>query len=509
MSLRIRKIITLLIAASILALGSASAQSQLRILQTEAPRSMDPADQTATYTGAVLYPMYEGLVDPAPDGIPTPALAASWEINDTGDVWTFTLQEGVVFHDGTPLTAEAVQRSFARLLVPENGLAGAGRFQTVIDSVAVTADDRVQFNLFTSYPAFLALLTGSQAGVVQVDAWEAGTLGRAAVGTGPYRFVEWDSGEHVTMEAFADYWRELPQVERLVWTWSPEAAVMTMALQAGEVDIVNPLPPVYAQPLDMNPEIDVLQTDGSAVFWVSLNVELAPLDDVRVRQALNYATNREGIVNALLQGYGSAANSPLSPANFGYDPATPGYEFNIAKAKELLTEAGHPDGIAINLAVQEADSNTAEALQGMWAEAGIRLNVQLMEGGVWSDLAFAEPERKAENAVHSVFASWSTSSLDADGQLRSLYHTANWAPGSANLGFYSNARVDELLDAGVATTNTAERLEIYSEAQFIINDEAAHVLLYYPKALAAKGSSVSGVWLSPGSQIMVRWPVID
>jgi len=503
----LRKFLVTALAFGVVA--SAAAQSQLTILQTEAPRSMDPANQTATYTAAVLYPMYEGLVYMDEEQQILPGLATEWDINDDGTVYTFTLRDGVSFHDGSPLDVEAVVSSFARLLDTENALAGAGRFQPIIDTVEAVGDDQVRFNLANPYPAFLAMLTGAQAQVVSLEAWEEGDLDREAVGTGPYRFTEWVSGERVVMEANEDYWDGAPEVEQLIWTWSPEDAVMSMSLQTGEADIAAPLPPLFAANLEADPTIDVMQTTGSAVFWVALTTTNEPLDDARVRRALNHATDKQGIVDALLRGYGVPAAGPLAPPYFGFDEDQEGLPYDPELAAELLAEAGLADGFSLNIAVQEADAGVAEALQSQWADVNVQLNIQVMESGVWSDAAFADEEGKAADAIDASYASWATGTLDADGQLRPLYHTESFSPESANLGFFSNSRLDELLDEAAAIPDEEIRVELYREAQEILVDEAAHVYLFYQQALAAKSAEVNGIWLNPSGQIMVFKPTID
>ncbi len=490
-------------------LTAAAAQSQLTIMQTEAPRSMDPANHTATFTASVLYPMYEGLVEMDEDQAIVPGLASQWTISEDGTIYDFTLREGVTFHDGTPFDAEAALVSLHRLLDPDAGLAGAGRFQPVIREIEALDDMTLRFHLFDPYPAFLALMTASQAGLVSPQAWEAGTLDREPVGTGPYRFVEWVSGERVVMEANPDYWGGEPEVERLVWTWSPEDAVMTMSLQAAEVDIAAPLPPVFAPTIDANPDIEVVEVTGSRVFWIALTTTIEPLDDARVRRALNHATDKQGIVDSLLRGFGVPATSPLAPPNFGFDPTLEGLPFDPEGALSLLEEAGVSDGFTVNVAVQEADANVVEALQAMWGAVGVQLNIQVMESGVWSEAAFADPEGKARDDVHAAYASWATGTLDADGQLRALYHTDSWAPAGANLGFYSNERLDELLDIGASTTDVAVRLEAYAEAQRILLEDAPHVWLHYPQALAALRTEIGGVWLSPAGQLMIRQPTLN
>lgn len=506
---RTRRLVTFTLALLLSAgLAVTAAQSQLTIMQTEAPRSMDPANHTATFTASVLYPMYEGLVELDEAQEIVPGLATAWTVSEDGTVYDFTLREGVTFHDGSSFDADAALISIERWLDPELGLAGAGRFQPVIESVEALDANTIRFHLFDPYPAFLALLTASQAEIVSPVAWEAGTLDRVAVGTGPYRFVEWVSGERVVMEANPDYWGDVPDVEQLIWTWSPEDAVMTMSLQASEVDIAAPLPPVFAPQLQANPEVDVLEVTGLRVFWISLTTTLEPLDDARVRRALNHATNKQGIVDSLLQGYGVPATSPLAPPHFGFDSGLDGLPYDPVLAQELLEEAGVAGGFAVNVAVQEADADVIEALQAMWADVGVQLNIQVMESGVWSDAAFADIEGKAREEVHAAYASWARGP-DPDGQLRPLYHSDSWAPDGANLGFYENERLDELLDTGASVTDIDTRLELYAEAQRILLEDAPHVWLYYPQALAAVRSDVDGIWLSPDGQLRVRQPRVN
>jgi len=479
--------------------------SQLTIMQTEAPRSMDPADHTASYTAAVLGTMYEGLTQYDSTLTLRPGLATTWSANAAQTEWSFTLRPGVMFHDDTPLDAAAVVASFERHLDTKRGLASSGRFRAVIARVAATGPMEVKFTLKAAYPAFLRLVAINNAAIVSPTADKTGTLGRQAVGSGPFRFVEWRSGDYVQQARNAAYWGDKPSFASMRWTWTSEAAVMNMALQTGDADVVNPLPPLFAGAVKNRADATLLEGSSAAVFWVSLNTQLKPLDDVRVRQALNYATDRAALVRSLLYGYATPANSPLAPVTFGYDASVPGYAHDVAKAKALLKEAGYPDGIAISLAVQEPQANLAQALQGMWAEAGIKLDVRRMESGVWTQAAFAKPEQKAQQGTNSVLASWSSGTFDADLQLRPLYATASAPPGGANLGFYSNPALDALIDKAGQSADPDERKKLYGEAQRIIQTDAPHVLLYYPKDLAGLSSAIKDLWVLPGGQVMPRW----
>ncbi len=479
-----------------------AAGDQLAILQTEAPRSMDAADHTATYTAAVLAPMYEGLTrfDEALNVVP--CLATEWSSDPAGTQWLFKLRPGVQFHDGTRLDADAVAASFRRHLDAKRGLASSGRFRGAIAGVSVHDPMTVAMTLKAPYPALLRLLATNNAGIVSAKAEAAGTLGRHAVGTGPFGFAEWSSGDYVLQRRFDGYWGDKPSFASLKWTWTSEAAVMNMAVRTGDADVVSPLPAAFANTLKTQRGIRVTESDGSAVFWIALNTKLKPFDDVRVRQALNWATDRDGIVRTLFYGHATPADSPLAPVDLFHAPSSP-YSFDVAKAKALLAEAGYPDGISVNLAVQEPQANLAEALQGMWAAAGIKLDVQRMEGGVWTQASFGTPEQKAAQTLNATLASWSTGFIDPDLQLRPLYGTANWSPKGPNLGFYSNPTLDQMLDKAGGVSDPEQRRPLYAEAQKLIETDAPHVLLYVSRDLVALRSDVAGVWMVPGGQVMV------
>ncbi|QKJ87184.1 peptide/nickel transport system substrate-binding protein [Paramixta manurensis] len=493
--------------AGCLALSALSSQIQaatLNVMQSEAPRSMDPGDQTATYTASVLDPMYEGLVRFTPDLKIEPALATAWKSDASGKVWTFTLRQGVKFHDGTPFNADAVVANFDRHLDVKRGLAASGRIRAFLASVNKVDDHTVEFHLKKVYPAFLNLLTSGAALMVSPTADKAGTLGNKADGTGPYQLEQYKNGEFVLEKKNPNYWGKSSGTDEIKWTWSSETSVMNMALQANQADVINPVPPQFANMLKNNPQIKLEQGKGAAVFWVALNTKLKPLDDVRVRQALNFATDKAGIVRAIMYGYASPANSPLAPVTPGYDKTLNDYPLNLDKAKSLLKEAGYPQGFSMNIAVQAPEARIAQVLQGMWAKVGVKLNVQQMESGVWSKAAFADAQEKAAAKTGAVLASWSSGVNGADLQLRPLYHTQSFAPASANLGFFSDPKVDKLIDDAASTQDDAARNALYVQAQQAIMQDAPQVMLYFQDDLYATRKNISGVTMQPGGSVIVR-----
>lgn len=472
---------------------------QVVIMQTEAPRSMDPADHTATYTTAVLDPMYEGLTCFDENLQIRPLLATSWSSDPSGTIWKIKIRRGVFFHDGTPMTAQAVAASFDRLLDVKRGLAGAGNFRRAVAKVSVADEDTVRFDLKRPSASFPSLLAIEK--IVSPGEDRLGNLGRRAVGTGPYRFIEWKTGESVLENRNERYWGLKPAFRQLKWIWSAEPALMNMALLAGEVDLVNPLPPVFADALQRDRRVSLLKGQSSAVFWIALNTKAKPLDDVRIRQALNYATDRKSLIASQLRGYGEPASSPLAPADAGFDPAIRGYGYDVGRAKSLLNSAGYPNGFTLTIAAQEAQSSIVQAVAGMWAQIGVTLNVRQLETGVFTQTIFGDPQQKAASGIQCVFASWTSPNLDPEAQLGPLYRTQSWSPAGANLGFYSNNKLDGLLDEAAAELDTSRRNRLYSQAQQIISDDAPHVLLYYSRDLAARRSSVKDFWLFPGGQL--------
>lgn len=485
-------------------IGAPVMAETLTVMQSEAPRSMDPGDQSATYTNALLAPVYEGLVARKSDLSLAPALATEWSPNEDGTLWTFKLREGVKFHDGTDFNADAVVYNFGRHLDTARGLAASGRLRTFLEAVEKVDDYTVTFKLKAPYPAFLNILTTNSALQVSPTADAAGGLGAFSIGTGPYKLVEYKSGEYVLQEKFDGYWGDnSASVDEIKWTWSSEPSVLAMALQTGDADVINPVPPAFAQVIDADPTLDLSVTDGSAVFWMALNVESEELKDVRVRQALNFATDRDGLVQAIMSGYADPANSPLAKVAEGYRADLAPYTHDIEKAKALLAEAGFADGFTMSVAVQETEGRIAEVLQAMWKEVGVDLEVRRMESGVWSAAAFADAAKKAEEGTDAVIASWSSGVNGPDLQFRPLYHSASKAPAGANLGFYDNPEFDRLLDEAAKSTDAEARNAIYGQLQEVVNTDAPMVLLYVSKDMVAKREGVDGVWVVPGGLVRV------
>lgn len=471
---------------------------------TEAPRSMDPADQNATATRSVLSSFYETLVQFDAEGHIAPLIATDWTSSADGLEWRFRIRHGVLFHNGMPCDASAVVASFNRLLDPDIALAGAGVSRAVIRSVRHEGDE-VVFTLISPYADFLALMTMTQTAIVALAGVEQGTLGRHAVGTGPYVFEAWHSGDDVLAKRNAAYWGTKSFFEWLDWRWSPEPSVLNMALQTGDADVVGPLSPVFA-PLYQakNLGASVYSVTGSTLFWAALNTRIKPLDDTRVRRALSLAIDRNGLVSGLLHGYGRPACSALTPdidgaLSCGPSEAGP----DIEAARRLLVSAGVGDGFRLVVIVQEAEEPIAEALQAMWREIGVRLEIRRQEAGVWVQAAFAPPSVKAREETGVILTSWSAPFL-ADMQLRPIYMSTSAAPKSVNLGFFKNLVVDGLIEQAGRMTDAVERRALLKQIQIILQQQAPVLPLYVANTVYGVRTGLAGVTAGADGEILVK-----
>jgi glutathione transport system substrate-binding protein len=481
--------------------AGAEARDALTVMLTEAPRGMDPANHTATLTGTVLAPMYEGMVRTS-GGAPEPLLATEWTQSGDGLDWTFILRPGVRFHDGASMNAQAVVVSFKRLIDPGSALAAAGKFRPVIASVQALDERTVRFHLARPYADFLVLMGANQAAIVSPRAVRAGTLATVADGTGPFRFVAWRPNVSVTEARNQDYWGAAPTLRTIRWLSSAEPSVLEMALRNGMADVAGPLSPVFAPRTAGDPALRLIHQSGHAFFWIALDTRLPPLDDARVRQALGYATDRAGLVSALLSGFGQPADAPLADATPYVAPDPEHVRYDLAKARQLLAASGHARGLHIAVAVQDSDAAPAEALQAMWAKAGVDLEIRRLEGGVYAAAAFAGQRDKAKQGLGGVLASWS-SGVVPELQLRPLFSSVNQAPAGANLGFFADGLVDRMLDQAEAAQSGDERARLYRAVQARITAAAPDVLLFTRDDLVGLRRGVSGVTIAPDGVILV------
>jgi peptide/nickel transport system substrate-binding protein len=447
------------------------------------PVSLDPHATNDQPSSRVARQIYETLVLQTEDLELQPGLATSWDqVDDL--TFEFTLKQGVKFHNGEELKASDVKFTLERALTS----AFIGHIVGRISAVEVVDDYTVRVITATPFAPLLTHLAHPATGILNQKAVEAAgeDYGENPVGTGPFKFVSWTIGDRVELERFEDYHGTPAKMKFVTIRSIPDNTVRTIELETGAVDIAYDIQASDVNRVSNNAELTLLRDANLSTTYIGFNVDKAPFDDVRVRQAINYAIDMEAVVNAVYSGVGSPANGPLGPNVFGSKQDLVGYGQDVEKAKELLAEAGLADGFTTTLWTNEnqARMDIAEIVQDQLAVVGIVVTIEVVEWTQYlADTAAGE---------HDMFIlGWTTVTADADYGLYALFHSS--AVGTAgNRTFYRNTQVDELLDLGRTTLDVNERLAAYQEAQQIIRDDAPWIFTWTGENLAGTSKNVRG-----------------
>lgn len=491
------------VAALSIVSGAALAQDTIRIAQALAQNILSPAEATGLPDATVIRTMFEGLVG-FTDGELVPELATAWTSNDDATSFTFTLREGVTFHDGTPFDAQAVQDYYAWVMDPDGRGARGRSLLRLMESVDVLAPNEVRINLSSPNGAFIYLLATSNARIASPTAVATygDDLAKNPVGTGPFRFVSWEEGQQVVVERNPDYWGEKAQVDRLEFLVVNNAATRVAMLQSGEVHYIETLPPQLAPTIAADANLEVLSTPANFSRILQLNTTKEPFTDVRVRQALNYAVDKETLVDVVFGGNATVLTAPLVSTAFGHAPQPP-YAYDPQRARDLLAEAGYADGFEMTVLTFTGDEyrTAGQVLQQMFAEVGVRLILDQQERGALVEQIFKPLE---ENPTQAALVGANAATGDADLALTVSFTRQSFPPASNNWSFYSNDRVEELVVAGRETGDPAARQAAYAEAQAIIWQDAPWVFLYSPNTIAGRSLEITGVQSSPDNTIDAR-----
>lgn len=473
--------------------GAKSKDNDLVIAMSESVLTLDPHNMSSTTTISANRTMYESLLTFDKDMKIIPLLAKSYDISKDGLTYTFKLQTGVKFTDGTDFNADAVKANIERAMDEKNNLKPRKYFAKVKEVKCPDAST-VQVVLSEPYSVFINKMTNF--GIVSPKAIKDGTkLASTADGTGPYKFKEWVQGDHLTVVRNDGYWGTKPTVDSLTFKVVPESGARIAMLQTGEADMAYPMPPEQIKSLDGTKDIKVTSVASNIMYYVTLNMSKKPFNDVKVRQAMNYAIDKDAFIKAVYGGYGDHATSPMASTTQYYSKQNE-YTFNIQKAKELLKEAGYPDGFSTSI----WSDNTSDSVKGMQfinqqlAQVGIKAEVVPMEGATLGD-KINEAKTAADSKIEMWYVNWSPSTGDADGALRALFYSKNIPPVNANTAYYNNPQIDQLLDQGLAQTDPSKLTSIYADAQKTIWDDAPWLFLGQPMVQYGIKSYVSNVYM--------------
>ncbi len=465
----------------------------LRVGLNADPPNLDPHQSTAAVDRQVFQNLYDKLVDINQNLEIVPMLATSWQIADGGRTYTFKLRGGVVFHDGTPFNAEAVKYNFERMLDRTFGSARFGEVNLVTGVTAVD-DTTVRIALEKPYSPFLAVLS-DRAGMM-VSPTAARRLGkdlaREPVGAGPYRFVEKRPQDRIVLERFDRHWdRTAGNIDRIIYRPFADGTARVANLLAGELDVIDQIPPTEQARVKGNSSIRLLERAGLGWQGMWIMVAGPPFNNKALRQALNAAIDRKTLVRVVFQDTVEPANGPFPPGMFtNAIPANARIpERNLDLARQKLREGGQPSGFAFTLKItpgREAQQ-VAQVIQSMAGEVGIRVNLEIVEfGALLSQLDAGRFEAS--------LLGWS-GRPDPDGNIYGFFYTGN----PLNNSKYSNPNVETLLDAARILTTADQRRRVYTDVMNILNDDLPYLFMWWPKEYKVLGPKLQGfVHISDG-----------
>ncbi|WP_157618964.1 ABC transporter substrate-binding protein [Skermanella stibiiresistens] len=499
----------LVILAAVTAAAPVAAQVPDDVLvvgQIAEPKSLDPHAVTATNDFRILMNLYDGLVRFKPGTLEVePALATSWDVAEDGKTYTFHLRDRVKFHDDTPFDASAVKYNFDRMLDDKHPRHDTGPFPlsfffSAVERTEVVDAQTVRFHLKEPYAPLLSNLAYPTGLMVSPTAIEAHgkDFGRHPTGTGAFKFAEWQSNTKVVLERNAEYWNGAPKLQAVIFRPLTDANTRLTELLAGGLDLMVEVPPDAVDLLQKAGGFTLYEQAGPHLWFLILNTREGPFKDPRVRQAINYAIDKRALVDQVLQGTATVADS-IVPAAFewAHDETIEPYPHNPERARQLLREAG-AENVELNFLVAEGGSGMlapipmATAIQADLAKIGIKVNIQTYEWNTYLGLVNQGLAGKADMAEMA----WMTNDPDTLPFL-TLRTEALPENGGFNSGYYSNPEVDRLLLAARQSTSRDERAELYKRVQRIVREDAPWAVVANWKQNAVTTERVKGFELQP------------
>ncbi len=462
---------------------------------------------------------YETLFDRNADNEIVPLLVKEVDISEDGLVHTWTLQEGVTFHDGTEFNADVVKWNLDHKIETQGPLYDFIPFE----SIEVVDPLTVQVTLTEPYvPMYnlLAIKTFSMYSPALYEEIGDEGLKSQAIGTGPFMIDQYTPNEVLVLKKYPDYWQDgLPYLDEVVFQVSRDANTRSASLEAGDIDVAAFLSIQDIDRLKSNPDMTVLDEPSTRHYYMSINTQNPPLDDVRVRQAMNYAIDREGIAQLVFLGYATPAEAVIVNQQVaGFTSPGGPVPYDVDMANQLLDEAGwtdsngdgtrDKDGKELVLALRTrkdavaGDIATVELVQGMLAEVGIGVEVEIIDTASF----FAQLNQPIETTPYYdlINATWGTFTGDAEYVLRTYYACTAWAPVYYNYSRYCNEEVDAKINEANAAPTQAERDAIYAEVIQMARDDAPTLMLVDGASTIAARNYVKGLYLDPAQTI---WPV--
>src|SRR5213083_1249986 len=462
----------------------------------------DPYDANDTLSQAMAKSFYEGLFGFDKDMKMVPVLAEGYEVSNDGLVYTIKLKKGIKFHDGTDFKADAVKANLDRVTNPENKLKRYGLYNNNIAKTEAVDDSTARITLKTPFSAFINQLAHPSTVIISPAALKQygnKDIAFHPVGTGPFKFVEWKQTDYLKVAKNENYWQKgLPKVDTITWKPVVDNNSRAAVMQTGEAHFTYPVPYEQAEVLKAKPELEVVAAPSIVLRYLSMNTQQKPFDNPKVRQAIAYAINKDALAKVAFAGNATPAEG-VAPEGVQYAVKIGTWPYDLAKAKQLMTEAGYPNGFETEL-WSAYNHTTAQKvtqfLQQQLGQIGIKTKITLLEAGQrvekvesWQDPATAP--------VRLYYVGWSASTGEADWALRPLLASESMPPKLFNTAYYKNAKVDSDIKGAQLTIDGAEKAKLYKDAQETIWNDAPWAPLVVEKHLSVHNKKLTGVYVIP------------
>ncbi len=475
----------MMVAAFAIGCGDEAATDNLIVAQGADADSLDPHATNDQPSSRVMKQIYQSLVDQNEDMELVPGLAEEWEQIDEL-TFEFKLREGVMFHNGEELTASDVEFTLLRALESPD----VGHIVGAIDpdGFEIIDDYTIRISTVEPFAPLLAHLAHTASSILNQSAVEeyGDDYGENPVGTGPYMMDNWTRGSEIHLERFEDFHGDNGQMERITFRNIQEDGNRTIELETGEIHIAYDVLPTDISRIEGNDELELARDLNFSTVYLGFNVEKEPFDDVRVRQAINYAIDVESIIDTVMEGSGEVATGPIGPMVWAANEDLEPYGHDVERAQELMDEAGYGDGFSTTIWTNDNQlrQDIAQIAQSQLEDIGIEIDIEVLEWG-----AYLEGTAAGE---HDMFIlGWVTVTGDPDYGLYALFHSEQFGA-AGNRTFYANDRVDELLEEARRSADPDVREAAYMEAQEIVRDEAPWLFLNTGEDRTGLRSNVSG-----------------
>ena len=486
-----RQALWILVVGFVLAISTAgwAANSKIIVAVPDEPPSLDPTTNASAAIDQILNQnVYEGLVRVTPTGEIEPALAESFDIAPDGKTYTFHLRRGVSFHNGDPFSASDVVATFERNANPATGHPHP-EYYAHIEQIETPDPYTVIFRMAQTDAGFLSLLALGDSVILPTKTPE--DLAHHPIGTGPFQFGEWVIGEHLLLVRFPDYYLEgVPKLDEVIFRFISDAASALASLLAVDVDAIAKVPAEIALSVEDDPRFQTVAGPQNLVQIMAINNARSPFSNIKVRQAIAHALDRNTIIEGTMFGYGEPIASHLTPVSQYYTDLTGLYPYDLQRARQLLTEAGYSDGFSASLALPqnyEIHVRTGEIVADQLSRVGIDLTIEVVEWGQWLSRIYTD-------------ANYDLTIIGHIGKLDPGAMLASYGPGKESYYFrrgYESERLNALLDEGRTTVVEERRAAIYAEVQEIIAQDVVNFFIQDPYQIIIASQELTGIKLYP------------